>query len=310
MIVTLTANTTMDQAMIVPEFKPGGVNRARITQHSMGAKPTNASWILGKHGVKSRALGLAAGAIGGKIRSLLEDHGVEVDFVEAEGESRMAIALIDEATGTETTILPNSLYVRKHHIAELRVKFTAALQSATCVVMGGSLPNGMDISFYPEFIKLARKQNVPVIMDVKPEIMRVALRAGVDFIKPNTEEFAGLFGTQMSTSEEIYEAAQLVQKLHGAASVVSMGADGAVAVLPDRSYRIPAIPVDAISAVGAGDAVLAGIAYAVGTGKPLEDGLRLGIGTATAVCMQPGTAMFDVADARRFMEQVELIPLT
>ncbi|MEO1443195.1 MAG: hypothetical protein AAFV33_22525, partial [Chloroflexota bacterium] len=99
MIVTLTANTTMDQAMIVPELKLNGVNRAATTIHSIAAKPTDASWILGKHGIKTHALGFAAGAIGQKIRQILEEQGVEVDFVEVEGESRLGIALIDEATG-------------------------------------------------------------------------------------------------------------------------------------------------------------------------------------------------------------------
>ena len=87
-----------------------------------------------------------------------------------------------------------------------------------------------------------------------------------------------------------------------------MGKDGALAVLKDRSYRIPPIPIAVSSPAGAGDAVLAGLAHALHFGRPLEEGLRLGIAAATAVCLQPATAAYELADMQRFLPQVELIP--
>ena len=81
-----------------------------------------------------------------------------------------------------------------------------------------------------------------------------------------------------------------------------------LAVLREGCYRIPPIEVDVSSPAGAGDAVLAGLAHAIHHGSPIEDGLRLGVAAATAVCLQPGTAAYDVADMRRFLPQVELIP--
>ena len=44
------------------------------------------------------------------------------------------------------------------------------------------------------------------------------------------------------------------------------------------------------------------------TASSIEEGLRLGVAAATAVCLQPGTAAYDVADMERFLPQVELIP--
>ena len=308
MIVTVTANTTLDQVMFIPSFQPGKTIRATQTVHSLGGKPTDASWILGCHGVPSTALGFAAGAIGGKITGMLESVGVTVDFVQVTGESRMAIALVTEDDGAQTTITPNTLEVEPHHITELRDKFEALLPQATVVVTGGSLPNGVDSSYYTDFIALAKSYDVPVVLDAKPDNLLAGLPSGPDYIKPNHEEMAGFVGYLIETPEDAYKAGRKVFDEYGTASVISMGSGGAVAVLPDRAYRIPPIEIEVLSAVGAGDAVLAGIAYALHHNEPIEEGLRLGIGTATAVCLHPGTAMFHMEDAERFIPQVELIP--
>ena len=91
--------------------------------------------------------------------------------------------------------------------------------------------------------------------------------------------------------------------------VITMGESGALALLSGRSYRIPPIAVEVSSPAGAGDAVLAGLAHAIHHGHPLEEGLRLGIAAATAVCLHPGTAAYDVEDLQRFLPLVELIRL-
>ncbi len=307
MIVTVTANTTLDQTIFIKSFVPNSVIRPHKTVFSMGGKPADASWILAQHGISSRALGIAAGAIGKRVEQMLTERGVEVDFVQANGETRIAIALIAEEDGTETTITPNTLEVEPQHVAQLRDKLEAALPDASVVVLGGSLPNGMEPSFYTDVIALARQHNVPTVLDAKPENLRAGLQSRPTYIKPNQTELAGLVGREIVTTEDAYRAGREVFDEYGTASVISLGGDGALAVLPDGAYRIPRIEIEVVSAVGAGDAVLAGIAYAIHRGEPIEAGLRFGIATATAVCLHPGTAMFHMEDAQRFMEQVELI---
>jgi fructose-1-phosphate kinase PfkB-like protein len=40
----------------------------------------------------------------------------------------------------------------------------------------------------------------------------------------------------------------------------------------------------------------------------LEDGLRFGVATATAVCLHPGTANFELDVMRAFLPQVQFLP--
>ena len=128
------------------------------------------------------------------------------------------------------------------------------------------------------------------------------------FIKPNNHELSALVGHELDSTEALVAAGRDILARYGSEVVISRGKNGVLAVLREGCYRIPPIAVEVSSPAGAGDAVLAGLAHAIHHGTPIEEGLRLGVAAATAVCLQPGTAAYDVADMRRFLPQVELIP--
>ncbi len=308
MIVSLTPNTTLDLTVFIPKFVANTTIRATRTYHSMGGKPTDAAWILGRMGVGSLALGLSAGAVGEKVKSMLEDFGVETDFVTVDGETRINVVIMDEATGEHTTITTASMSVADTHLDTLRGRYIKALKSASVVITGGSLPPGMSPGYYVDAIQLAQAQHVPVIFDAAQPNLEVGLTASPTYIKPNRHELAAWVGRELPTIEAVYAVGEAILQRYGTQSIITLGADGALAILKDRSYRIPAIAVEVSSPAGAGDAVLAGLAHAIHHGKRIEAGLRLGIAAATAVCLQPGTAAYDVADMQGFLPQVKLIP--
>lgn len=308
MIVSLTPNTTLDLTVFVPKLATNTTIRASRTYHSMGGKPTDAAWILGRMGVGSLALGLAAGAVGEKVKAMLAELGVTTDFIEVGGETRINTVIIDESSGEHTTITTASMIVEPRHIEALLERYKAALPMASVVVTGGSLPPGMSPGFYADAIDLARAHDVPVIFDAAEPNLSAGLEARPSFIKPNEHELSALVGRKLDTDVDLYQAGREILERFGTQVVITRGKDGALALLKDRSYRIPPIAVEVSSPAGAGDAVLAGLAHALQHESPLEDGLRLGIAAATAVCLQPGTAAYDVADMERFLPLVELIP--
>ena len=308
MIVSLTPNTTLDLCVFVPKLVPNTTIRATRTYHSMGGKPTDASWILGRMGVGSLALGLAAGAVGEKVKFMLEELGVTTDFVAVDGETRINTIIMDESSGEHTSITTASMSVTPAHIDALRARYLAALANASVVIVGGSLPSGIMPEFYAEAIEMAHAQAVPVIFDAAPPNLGAGLEARPTFIKPNEHELSALIGRKLNSNADLYAAGREILARTGTQAIITRGKDGALAILEDRSYRIPPIEIEVVSPAGAGDAVLAGLAHAIHFGLPLEDGLRRGIAAATAVCLHPGTAAYEVADMERFLPHVELIP--
>src|SRR5215212_2157634 len=164
MIITLTPNTGIDHTLQVSSFPLNSTIRASDSAWGMGGKAIDVSWILGKLGVPTRALGFAAGPSGLRMENMLRERGVETDFVWVNGETRLNTVLVVSGEG-QSTITSSSLHVSQEHLTEFVAHYQRALKSASCVVMGGSLPNGVPVEFYAEAIVQARVRGVPVIFD-------------------------------------------------------------------------------------------------------------------------------------------------
>lgn len=308
MIVTVTTNTTLDRTLFVPNFGLNRTIRATRTVLSMGGKPTDASFILGELGIPSLALGFAAGLTGQTAEAMLRRRGVTVDFIPVGGETRINTVIVCEDGSGQSTITTSTLEVSPAHIAALRQRYTAALPEATCIVIGGTVPRGFALEHYAEFISKAKVKGVPVIFDASGEALLAGIKGRPDFIKPNREELGTLVGRPIESPEAAYDAAREVQAQYGVSCIVTLDADGALAVLSERAYRIPPLEVEVVSTAGAGDGVLAGMAAALSRGDPPEEGLRLGFAAATAVLLTPGTADCRRADVERFLPQIRLRP--
>jgi 1-phosphofructokinase family hexose kinase len=308
MIVTVTPNTAIDQTLFVSSFALGETIRASHVAYGMGGKPTDASYVLGALSVPNLALGFAAGLAGRRMVEMLESHRVTTDFTLVEGETRVNTLIVDEAAGDQSTITVSTLKVGAEHIAQLRERFRQALSTASCVILGGALPEGVEASLYAELIIDARHADVPVVFDASHPGLRDGLDARPDFAKPNRSELTALLGYPINTLKEAYEGARKVHAQYGTSCVVTLGEDGALAVLPEQSYFIPPLSVKVVSSAGAGDAILAGLAVALSRDEPIEHGLRLGFAAAGAVLLTPETAFCRASDVARLEPQVELHP--
>ncbi|MCS6834586.1 MAG: 1-phosphofructokinase family hexose kinase [Anaerolineae bacterium] len=308
-IVSVTANTTLDQTLFVPVLPLNRTIRATGQIISMGGKPTDASWILGEMGLESLALGFYGGAFGHKVVDLLAQKGVRSDFITVRGETRMNTVIVIEDGSGQLTVTTSTLIVDPPHVDELHRRLQAVLPQASVVILGGTLPQGMTPQFYSEVIGLIRAAGVPTIFDADQPNLSVGLSAGPTYVKPNQHELEALMGHPIPDVETAYRAGLDILARYGTRPVITLGEIGALAVLgADRAFYVPPLPIEVVSTSGAGDAMLAGLAAAIHRGLPIEEGVRLGAAASAAVCIQPGTAMCDRADIERFLPQVELRP--
>lgn len=307
-ILTVTPNTTLDLTVFIPSFAWNKTIRATRTVQSMGGKPTDASWILGANGIPSKALGLAAGATGHKVAGLLAERGVTVAFDWVDGETRTNVVIVNEDGSGQTTITTTTMTITPEQVRGLYDRYRRELPNASVVVIGGTLPRGMTPDFYADCIRAAHDHGVPVIFDAAEPNLSVGLAAHPTYIKPNKDELEGLTGISIAEPADAYRAGRQIVARYGTQPIITLGGDGALPVLTDRAYFIPPLAIEVVSASGAGDAVLAGLAASIHRGQPIEDGLRLGIAAAAAVCLLPGTADCRREDVERLLPQVTLRP--
>ena len=120
MIYTVTFNPSLDYVVDVKDFKVGVVNRTTKETIFPGGKGINVSMVLKNLGYDSTALGFTAGFVGNEIIRLLNERGVNTDFILVDkGVSRINVKLRSKE---ETEINGQGPEIRDHHINRLYEK--------------------------------------------------------------------------------------------------------------------------------------------------------------------------------------------
>jgi 1-phosphofructokinase family hexose kinase len=309
MIVTLNPNTAVDYTLTVPSLQLNATLRASAHAWGMGGKAADVSWILGKLGVPSLALGFAAGPTGQQMERMLRERGVTTDFTWVDGETRLNIVLVCADGSGQSTFTSSSLKVNADQLADLENRYQAALEKATCLVLGGSVPTGVPPDFYQAVIAQARRRGIPVIFDSSGPTLRWGMQGKPALIKPNRDELGELVGSRLVAIDDVHQAARKLHADTGTDLIVTLGEEGALVFLGERCYHIPPQRVPVASAAGAGDGVLAGMALAIERKESLEDGLRYGFALAGAIVQTLATADFRLEDYQALLPQVAILPV-
>lgn len=154
----------------------------------------------------------------------------------------------------------------------------------------GSIPKGVDNGVYAEIIRIVHAKGAKVLLDADGEGVRKALQAGPDIIKPNRmelEEYAGI-AHHLSEQELLCIARKILGQGIGTVAV-SMGESGAMMVRKGYEVKCPALSVNAHSTVGAGDAMVAALAYAEESELGDEETVRLCMAASAGAVTTIGT---------------------
>ncbi len=300
MIVTLTANPSIDVTLDVPGFTIDEVNRASDKRKDPAGKGINVARALTKNGVQSVAVFPADSVNGAWLNRTLAAIDVNTVTSPIAQEIRQNITIVDDQ-GHTTKINEAGPVMSGHEHALLVAEIESVLESKPdWLVMGGSLPRGLDGSFYVDLATRARAYGVRVAVDTSGSALRTVAHAGVaDLLKPNHEELEELAGHALPTVEDVTDFARSLLRDSHAAILVSLGEHGALLVTTEHTVWANHEPVEADSTVGAGDSSLAGYLSADLAVKSnisdIRDALTVKVSTAVAwgaaAVQLPGTTV-------------------
>ena len=96
---------------------------------------------------------------------------------------------------------------------------------------------------------------------------------------------------------------------HHTRVVVSLGADGAIAVDQDGAWHVRPPHVVIQSAVGSGDSMLAGITWGLVRGLTFPEAVRYGVAAGTANALTLGAGVFTLTDVETILAGVDVTRL-
>ena len=309
MIVTLTANPSLDRTVALPgPLLRGEVQRAISVRQESGGKGVNVSRALVASGLKTVAV--LPGAEADPVLTGLRETDVPFAALPIDEPLRSNVALTEPGGVTTKINEPGPALSEEQQEALISLLLDHA-RGAAWVVLAGSLPPGVPADFYATVTRRLRSlfdgEAAPrVAVDSSGEPLAAAVSGDTsgkpDLLKPNAEELVELaaaagFATNKSAEEleadpEAAAAAATAVVRSGVGAVLAtLGSKGAVLVTADGAWLATHPPVTAVSTVGAGDSSLAGYLLASSQGAAPVDCLRQAVAHGAAAASLPGSTV-------------------
>ncbi|KIC91013.1 1-phosphofructokinase family hexose kinase [Flavihumibacter sp. ZG627] len=300
MILTITVNPAVDKSTSTEKLVAEKKMRCTEMVVEAGGGGINVSKALSRLGAPNKAIITSGGINGMQLEKCLQEAGIQYFAVPIHGDTRENVVLLETSSNSQyRLVLPGPTLSAKVEDAILDA-LASIQEKPEMIIASGSLPPGFAPGFYARVASYSQRNGIRCIIDCSGEPLLLAARAGVYLLKPNLNELSQLAGRDHLETDQVLGAAkQLLHEGRCEVVVVSMGPQGALMVTPGSHLLVPAPTVKKISTVGAGDSMVAGMAYQLMKNESLENMIRFGIACGTAATMQPGTKLFDPADAYR-----------
>jgi 1-phosphofructokinase family hexose kinase len=315
-IVTVTLNAALDRTVTVPNFQRGHRHRASQGLTLAGGKGINIARALKRLGAPVVATGLAGGRTGTRIVEELTAEAILNDFVRIADESRTTTAVVDPTSASYTEIVEWGPHVEPEELEMLMEKLHYLARGADAVIFAGSLPRGVQDGFYAEAIRDLRRRNVQSVLDSEGQPLRLGTEAEPFLVTPNQPEAEGLVGQEFSDDDDFLMALDAIAEM-GAQNVLITHETGCVGRFREdrrvRRFRALAPRLEAVSAVGSGDTLLAGFIAARVEGRSTENSLRNAVAAGAVSTLEVGAGRFEPRELGRIAAEVrveELEPAT
>lgn len=304
-VLTITLNPAVDLDTSTAEIRPGPKLRCSTPRLDPGGGGLNVSRAMAELGGESLALVAAGGAMGVVLAKLLAGTGLPVRIIEAPGETRQSVAVIEDGTGKQFRFIFPGPHWSEGDIAKAESEIAEVIPEGGLVVLSGSHPPGFPDDFPARLVAMCSKFDARLILDTSGAALR-ALQAGriagLDVLRLDHEEAEELAARPLPTAKDSADFAQSLVR-HGVARVVVLarGADGSILATDRDRWLSHAADVPVRSKTGAGDSFVAGFTLALSQGAALPDCLQRGMAAASAAVMTEATRLCERSDAERLI---------
>lgn len=306
MIVTVTMNPAIDKTIEIDRLNRGNLNRIEKIEYDAGGKGINVSKTIHELGGESIATGFLGGNAGRVIEEVLDSRGIKHDFVWVDGETRTNTKVCEQ-DGTVTELNEKGPEITPEQLTNLLEKLDDLADDNVLFILAGSIPGNMEKDIYARIIERVHKKGAKVLLDADGELFRKGLEQKPDMIKPNQWEIEELQGFSHGVSDKkLINVAEKMQTEGIDTVVISLGKNGALFVCGSYVAKGMPLKVDVHSTVGAGDAMVAAMAYSFEKKMEPRETARLCMAVSAGAVMTVGTKPPEKQLVKQLMKRVIL----
>ncbi len=201
------------------------------------------------------------------VREAAAATGIALIFVDGKGENVIVVA-----PGANDTVLPGDLA-------------KARFEKGEVVLLQHEIPLAT-VEAAIEAVRAAGGVSVLNTAPFRAEAATFVVMA--DYVVANETEF-DLYADalKLAGGDRTARMADFAAR-SGRTVIVTLGPDGVVAASPDGQFAVPALKVEPVDTVGAGDTFCGYLGAGLAAGLPLEEALRRAAAAGSLACLKPG----------------------
>ena len=258
------------------EVLPGGKGGNQALAAAKAGAKVHMVGAVGKDGLGNIAMAglIATGVNTSAVTQSLKPTGTAAINVDAAGENAITVSAGANLEATGESLDASQLNPRTTLLLQMEVSMSAMT----------------------DLIQQCRAVVANIVWNLAPmQRIELTVLQQVDYLIVNERELAQLHadlhngsdsGDSASTGAE--QQAQDVVALTGQSIVVTLGADGTLAVHENSVLRVPALPISPIDTVGAGDAFTGAFTAALDAGETFLQAMRWGNVAGGLACLETG----------------------
>ncbi len=305
MIVTLTINPAIDRTILADRLV--FEDRAYILSRSeaVGGRGINASQVIHSFGTPTKAIAACGGKQRQHFEELVATCGFPAELVRVKSEVRTNLTISDKQ-GLAIKLNERGSPLSAAELDKIEKAVKASLPDAQWLMICGSVPPGVPPTFYSRIIEMAKRAGVNTLLDTDGDSLLHGIESGPTAVAPNQLEAERLLNRALLTRQHFLDAVDRIVSMGAESVILSLGSRGAVG--KKGGQVIEAIPprVDALSPIGAGDALAAAFTWALATGKTFPEAIHWGVAAGTASACLPGVQFPTFAQTEEIYKKVEL----
>lgn len=290
-ILTLTVNPALDRIVTVDRLVFEDRAYIQSTTEVAGGRGINASRVLTSFGTDNTAITTSGKEVGRRFEEELQRDSFGKHIVRIRSNIRINLTISDHQ-GLSVKLNEVGPTLSKLEQSRIVKAVESLLPNSSWLMLCGSLPPAVDDHLYTKLIQSAERQGVQTLLDTDGDPLLYGLDAKPTIVKPNQSEAERLLNMALITRSQLIDAVQRIKSMGPKSVVLSLGSRGVIAATSSEGVlEVMPPPIEAVSPIGAGDAMSAAIVWALHRGEPFSEALRWGVAAGTASTKLPGITL-------------------
>lgn len=306
MWLIINLNIAVDKTVRIDKIKCGSIYRYPQALTLAGGKGLNVARAARTLGINPEVWGFIGGYNGLWLKDNLKKEGFTTKlFWHNNGESRICYSFVDKK-GVSTDFNEDGPDIPLEIQEKFLNFFKNKVSKFSVISISGRSPKNLKNGFYSEIVKIAKKKNKLVYVDLTGNALSECLESGVDVVKINNLEFEEFYSKKFSPLSILDFWKKFVEK--GLKTIIVTN-KAKPFYCCDNGKILKIIPPDISSKlkspVGAGDSFLAGLIYSNFKNYDISKSLKFATACAVSDCFSLGAGIISILEVKKYFNKVK-----